>query len=85
MSGKAKYRARDCHVYSITGITKLKLRGLSPRANYITVLNIVVHPAYVIFNNILIIIIIIIIIIMLLLLDQSTQRFFYVNNFFIKH
>jgi hypothetical protein len=36
--------------------------------------NIVVHPAYVVFNNILIIIIIIIV--MLLWLDQSTQRFF---------
>jgi hypothetical protein len=41
----------------------------------------VVHPAYVIFNNILMIIIIIIV--MLLLLDQSTQRFFYVNKFLL--
>jgi hypothetical protein len=37
--------------------------------------NIVVHPAYVIFNNILIIIIIIIIITVILLLDQSTHAF----------
>jgi hypothetical protein len=37
---------------------------------YLILFNIVVHPAYVIFNNILIIIIIIMIV-MLLLLDQS--------------
>jgi hypothetical protein len=45
----------------------------------INLFNIVVHPAYVIFNNILIIIIVVI-----LLLDQSTQRFFMLI-IFIKH
>jgi hypothetical protein len=42
------------------------------RHGEVDLFNIVVHPAYVIFNNILIIIIIIV---MLLLLDRSTQRF----------
>jgi hypothetical protein len=47
------------------------------------VFDIVVHPAYVIFNNILIIIV------MLLLLDQSTQHFFmliiFLLNYMFRH
>jgi hypothetical protein len=58
------------------------LQQSNDSVNKNAVFNIVVHPAYVIFNNILIIIIIIIIVMLLLLLDQSTQRFFMLINFY---